>query len=94
MSGPHSAERCYLRGPAFCTTELEQRINLFSIQHGSKSPANQDPPKWNPHSLNPTHKHASTSKQSSHNKNYSRPFENYDQKSTSKSVRPSGPRTE
>lgn len=48
---------------------------------------NQDPPKWNPYSLNPTHKHASALKQSNPNKNFSRPFENYNQKAVaSKSI--------
>ena len=38
MTGPHPAEKCFLRGPSFQPKELQQRINLYNKQHGSKPP--------------------------------------------------------
>jgi hypothetical protein len=86
MMGPHSAESCYLRGTNFHPTELEQRINLYNKQNGSKLPHGKVPVPWNPRSLNPTHRHSSNSKNANVYKNNPRPFENYSKKNNSKSI--------
>ena len=81
MTGPHPAECFFFRGPNFRPKELEQRINLYNKQHGSKPPEGKDPIQWNPRSLNPTHRHTNTNNKQ---KNLSCPFENYDQKNNNK----------
>ena len=86
MMGPHSADSCYLRGSNFRPTELEQRLNLYNKQNGSKLPPGKEPVPWNPRSLNPTHKHTSNSKNTNGKYNSPRPFDNYSKKNNSKSI--------
>ncbi len=50
MTYGHASETCFLRGPNFRPKELNQRINVFNMQHGDKPPVDAKLPVWNPSS--------------------------------------------
>jgi hypothetical protein len=55
LRGVHDPNNCYLRGPAFRPTELNQRLNNYNQQFGDKPPKGHVPPEYKPLGLPAMH---------------------------------------
>jgi hypothetical protein len=55
LRGVHDPNDCFLRGPAFRPTELNQRINNYNQQFGDKPPKGHVPPVYKPLGLSAMH---------------------------------------
>jgi hypothetical protein len=65
LRGIHDPNNCFLCGPAFCPTKLNQRINNYNQQFGDKPPKGRVPPEYKPLGLHAMHNKKSNLRDSS-----------------------------
>jgi hypothetical protein len=74
LRGIHDPNNCFLRGPAFRPSELNQRINNYNQQFGDKPPKGHVPPEYKPLGLQAMHNNNKKSNLRDSSKPVKKPF--------------------
>ena len=81
LQGYHEEVHCYARGPQFLPPTLRRRIMVYNQTNGDKPPPDHQYREYRPQGVTPDHRKPHP-KQSSHHRKDTRPFSNYNTKTS------------